>query len=491
MKENKFNLIEKLKVKKDSDRKEPFLNKRMKNGSYSVAIIALVITIAVVANLVISTIPTSKTTFDFSDTQLLTLSDQTKSLLKNLKGDVTIYLVAQKGNEDKTIKQLLDRYKALSPHIKIEYKDPVLYPNFTSQYDNASLTENSIVVVSGKRYKTIDNSAIYVSTSDYTTYQQSTSFDGEGQLTSAIDYVTSENLPVIYTLSGHKEAAMSTNLENAITKDNMEVKSLDLITEASVPQNATCLLILAPQSDISSAEKDKILDYLNKGGNAYIVSNYSDTAMPYLAQVLYAYGVQTVKGIVVEGDSNYYANPYSNYLLPTIDSHESTASLVSGKMHVLIPNAQGITKVDKASDTLTITPLLTTSDKAFSKVNVKNASAEKEKDDINGPFDLAVAVTNTINDKTKSNLIYVTSQALFDDSLDTAVSGGNSEFIRNTLGWLCQHESSIAIHAKSMDSEKLVVTAAQISTVSGFFVIIVPVGIIIIGFVVWLRRRKR
>ena len=67
---------------------------------------------------------------------------------------------------------------------------------------------------------------------DYNTYSyQTTGFDGEGQITSAIAYVTSENLPVLYTLEGHGEQELDPTIKEDIEKANMEIKSLNLLTE--------------------------------------------------------------------------------------------------------------------------------------------------------------------------------------------------------------------------------------------------------------------
>ena len=68
---------------------------------------------------------------------------------------------------------------------------------------------------------------------DYQTYSyQTTGFDGEGQITSAIGYVTSEDLPVLYTLEGHGEKEMDSSIKEDIEKANMDIQSLNLLTES-------------------------------------------------------------------------------------------------------------------------------------------------------------------------------------------------------------------------------------------------------------------
>ena len=81
-----------------------------------------------------------------------------------------------------------------SSHIKVEYVDPAVSPNFYSSYTDAAPSDGSIIVVSGEKSKVIDASDLYEYSVDYSTYTQTKSaYDGEGQLTSAISYVTSDN----------------------------------------------------------------------------------------------------------------------------------------------------------------------------------------------------------------------------------------------------------------------------------------------------------
>lgn len=47
---------------------------------------------------------------------------------------MTLYRSVQSGSEDETIKKLLEKYEEGSDHIKVEQKDPVVNPKFTSEY---------------------------------------------------------------------------------------------------------------------------------------------------------------------------------------------------------------------------------------------------------------------------------------------------------------------------------------------------------------------
>lgn len=478
---------------KKAENTPKFVNKRsLKNGSYSMIVSVLVIAIIVIVNLVVNHLPSTYTKFDLSDTKLFSISDETKNVLKNVNEDVTIYLVAQEGSEDKTIVELLDKYKALSSNISIVYKDPVLNPTFVSKYTSGDLNENSLIIESAKRSKVIDYNEIYQTTTDYQTYESSTEFDGEGQLTSGIDFVTSDDLPIMYALEGHNEQAISDSLKQEIEKQNVTVQSLSLLTSEAVPEDCKCLLIYAPVKDISTEEAKKISDYLNKGGNAFIASGYTEDELTNFNALLASFGVAKTTEVVFEGDSNYFARPYNHYLAPKLNSHDITSPLITAKERVLLPYAMGITQLDTKPDSITITSLLSTTNSSYGKVLTANTSStQKEDGDTAGPFDLSVAITNKINDETEGKIIFTASDYLLDDSANQSVSGGNHDYILNAINWLCEHKSGITIHTKSLDSAKLVLTAAQTNFWSLITMVLLPVVVIITGIVVWLRRRKK
>ena len=234
--------------------------KHIKNGSYTMVMSVIFIAVVVVINMIVSAIPSKYSEIDISSEKLYSIGDDTKAMLKDLDKDVTIYQIAQSGSEDENITNLLKKYEDESKHIKVEQKDPVVNPKFVAEYTSDDLSANSLIVVCGDRNKVIDYNNIYESTMDYQTYSyQTTGFDGEGQITSAIGYVTSEDLPVLYTLEGHGEKEMDSSIKEDIEKANMDIQSLNLLTESSVPDDADCLFIDSPSTDISEDEKNAII----------------------------------------------------------------------------------------------------------------------------------------------------------------------------------------------------------------------------------------
>lgn len=466
--------------------------KKLKNGSYSILLSIAVTAIAVVINLIVNEIPSQYTKFDMSDQKLYSIGGQTKRLVQSLNQDITIYYVVQNNNEDSTIEKMLERYEDLSSHIKVVKKDPVINPNFTSKYTQEQLSENSLIVESGDKSKVLEYSTLYETQMDYQTYQsETTGFDGEGQLTSAISYVTSDNTAILYQVEGHGEQALPSTLTSSVEKENIDLASLSLLTQESVPEDAAAIVICAPAGDFSEEEKQKVLSYLENGGKALIFSEYTTEEMPNFASILESYGVKTVDGIVFEGDNqHYYQQPY--YLVPDFGDSEITAELISNKRNVLAAGSQGIQKLDNYRDTLVIESLISTTDSAYSKTDVENMTQiEKEEKDIAGPFDLGVAVSETSEDK-ETQLVYYSSFGILDESANQMVSGGNMDLIMNSITWMCKDgETSIAIASKSLEMNPLTLTQFQSSIWTVITLIIIPGTFLICGFVIWFRRRKQ
>lgn len=472
--------------------KDSMNKKYLKNGSYSVVISAVFIVIVLVINMIVGSLPSKYTEVDVSDQKLYSISDDTRKFLKDLDKDVTIYQVVQSGSEDETIEKLLEKYDEESDHITVEQKDPVVNPKFTSEYTSDEVSSNSLIVVCGDRSKVVSYDSIYESSMDYNTYSYTTSaFDGEGQIDSAISYVTSEDLPVLYTLDGHGEKELDSTIQDDIEKANIDIKSLNLITEESVPDDAACLLINAPTTDISESEKDAIIEYLENGGKAMIFSDYTEESMENFDAVLENYGVERTEGIVIEGDSQHYAQmPY--YLVPTVNSTDAISDFVSKGYYVLMPYAQGIKQSDSVRDTVTISSLLTTSDSAYSKVDVNSGTIEKTDDDIEGPFDLGVSITETLDDDKETQIVYYSTSNLMESQINQMVSGGNEQMIMSSLNWMCSSDeaSTISVPSKSLQVSYLTLTAYDVSFWKIMVMGIIPIVFLVIGFMVWLKRRK-
>lgn len=138
--------------------------KRFRASSYSAFAAVIVIAIAVIANMIAGTLPTSLTQLDLTSQSLYSLSDQTKRIAASLDKDVNLYLLATTGSEDETILRLLERYGDLSDHIEVSAVDPSVQPTFLDTYEFSvgQLYANSVIVDCDGRYRLVSYSDIYV-----------------------------------------------------------------------------------------------------------------------------------------------------------------------------------------------------------------------------------------------------------------------------------------------------------------------------------------
>ena len=463
-----------------------------KVGGYSFVLSLVVLAILIAVNVLASKLPTSWTQFDISAAQLYSLTSDTKVVVTNLQQDVTIYWISQAGKEDTVIQKLLDRYAELSDHITVVKKDPDVYPTFAQQYTEETVTNNSLVVESGDKSRYIGYDNIYqVDTgSYYTTGSVSQSFDGEGQITSAIDYVVSTDLPQVYLLSGHGEAEPSQTLSDELQRSNYEtVSDFSLLNVDAIPEDCDVLLINAPTSDISDEELTMLQDYITNGGKVVVLSGpQEDADLPNLQILLTNYGVTFTDGVVVDTNRDYYAFTAPYVLMPEIQSSDITDPLKDGDYHVIVPIAQGLT-VGETTNGATVTSLLQTSTDSFSKAaGYAMTTYDKEEGDVDGPFTLAVSVEDSA---AGGRLLWVASDYLLDDMYNSYSSGANLDFLMNGLTWMIGDTDAVSIRSKSLNYNYLTISSSSAAWLKICMIGIIPVGFLLLGVDEVLRRRKK
>lgn len=461
------------------------------NGAMASVLTALVLVAVILVNLMVGMLPSKYTQWDMSQNGIYSIGDTTKELLAGLEQDVTFYYLAQSGYESQSVVTFLDRYTQESKHLCWEQKDPAVYPTFAQQYGAENASEGSIIVVSGDRSKVIDSNDLY--TYDYSDYYTTGSydvlFDGEQQLTSAVYYVTTQDLPKVYTLTGHGEQQLTGDQESALNMQNIEVEDLALVSSEGIPEDAAAVLIAGPTVDYTTEDVQILRDYLSSGGKLILMSD-SAASTPNLNALMADYGLTTLDGLVVEGNSSYHARGYNYYLLPQIQSHEATSGL--SNLYVMLPYAQAIQTSEL--ENVTVDSLLITSSSAYNKAaGYDMATTDKEEGDQEGPFDLAVAATKTENEDEgiESQVIWVSSVALLDQNVNASVGGGNDQFLLGCVSWLSGQDSSILIAAKSLSSDVLSVSAADAAFWGNLTTIVLPVICLIAGAAITIKRRRQ
>lgn len=466
-----------------------FKSKKFKYGGYATLMTAVVIAIVLIVNLVIEQIPL---TMDMTQNKMFSLSDQTKKIIDSVEEDVELVALYETGSESPTVDEILQKYSNVSKNISYRTIDPIRYPQLVSEYqeNGESLDTGDIIVKSGERNKIISRYDMYnYSQANQYGQQQVESLAVEQQITSAINYVTTEDLPVIYTIAGHDESSIGYDIRKQIGLENFEIEELNLVTQDAVPEDASILVINSPKRDISKDELDKIESYIENAGKAMIFLDYINVDMPNMNTLLKQYGLELQKCMVVEMDKNHYST-YPHVLVPEIQGHSVTSPLKTSDEVCIIPSSMGLGELDKKRRTVKVEPLLTTTDQSFGKTG-ENTKYEKEEGDIDGPFNIAVAVTDNRyedNESIESKLVVVANARFINDQQFSAWSG-NSDFVLNSINYLADREESISIRPKDLRVRPLTITASQSLIWAVVVIVIIPLAILLTGLFIWLRRR--
>lgn len=473
--------------------KKSFRSAASKNGSYSVGMIALVICMVVVINLIAGQLPENVKSIDISDNNIYGVSKTSKKILKKLDDKVTFTVYAEKDSTDTRIKSFIKKYTALSDKIKVKWVDPVLHP---AALTKANVEKNTIVVSSKATGKTKDISFDDILVSDsysyYTTGSSSESeFDGEGQFTSAINYVTSGETEKLYYTTGHGETAFSDSVTKLFDKNSMSTEEINLMMKGKIPDDCDLLFLNAPTTDLSDDEKTLLLNYLKDGGKVFIVLGESEDATPNLDEVLKEYGMQKTDGYIADMQRSYQGNYY--YIFPEITATGDLAKGLESEM-VLMINAHGLTTTDPARDTISTTAFMQTSDNAYSVTEDKQEQ---------GTYNLGVVATESASsddsdssdssfsnkDAKTSRLTVISSESMIDSQITDAYSTlENLDLFMNAVTANFDNTKNVAIKAKSLQVSNNTMQHAGLISILTIFGI--PLVILIYGFMRWWKRRK-
>ena len=485
--------------------KKSFRSASSKNGSYSVGMIALVICMVIVVNLIAGQLPENVKSIDISDNNIYGVSKTSKKVLNKLDKKVTFKIYAEKDSTDTRIKSFIKKYTALSDKISVKWIDPVLHP---AALTKAGVDKNTIVISCKDTGKTksvsFDDILVSDSYSYYTTGSSSASeFDGEGQFTSAINSVTSEQTEKMYYTTGHGEATFSDSVTKLFSKNNLTTDEVNLMMTGKIPDDCDLLFMDAPSKDISDDEKTLLLNYLKKGGKVFIILGDSEDETPNLDEVLKEYGMQEADGYIADMQRSYQGNYY--YIFPEITATDDLANNLESEM-VLMINAHGLITTDPARDTITVQGFMDTSSDAY---------AVTEETQEQGEFTLGAVATESVTTESdsedseeeseenteeaeeedseeegaESRLTVVTADSLIDSQVtDSFTTLDNLDLFINTISANFDDVENVAIEAKSLSVTYN--TMQHAGVISLLIIFGIPAVILISGFICWWRRRK-
>lgn len=474
-------------------------DKHLRYGGYSAFLTLIVTAIVILINILVTPLNLK---IDTTSEKIYSLTDTTKEVVSHAGAPINLYVLESTGQETALLKEILLKYTKLNDQVHLIYKDPILYPTFGQEYlkkSNQNMTSLGVstVIVENKasgKFKIVPASEFIESTSPST--GNNTALTVESAITNAIGYVLTDKDGKVYYTTGHNERTLSPYITHSCNRANLTTTPINLLTDTLPDPATSIIMIYSPHSDFTQEEVDKLIDFMNAGGKAFVFMDVDTDVLPIFNQFLSFYGVSHQLGLVVETLAKNMSSIYPTYLVPNKGSHTILTDLTSNAAPIIFPNSSAFTQLKDARTSLNITPLLTTSKDAFLRVDLSNVETTKQEGDIDGPLTLAYAIEDTSvslqnpEGKTEyAKLVVVGDSYGLSSDFDVAATS-NERFISSGLGWLLSTNTLYGIEGKSEDTYTLKALSTQQSLfINTFIVVVMPLSVCLLGFVICMRRR--
>lgn len=484
-----------------------FNRKQFKYGGYAAIVTIVGIAIIVLANIGLTSLEnTYDLRIDTTQNKKYTISEATKKVADGLQKDIYIYTLYATGSQDKDITEILQKIKGLSGHIFVENKDPDLDPRFMQTYtkNGQTIAAGSIIVSDkdGKLFRVLDQYAQYSYTMDQTTGQTTpTQIKVEGSVATAMNYINLGYMPTAFVVQGHGELTTSElgDISASMSDQNYNLEAVNIAQSPDKLKAGDIIMFFNPKTDISDAERDILKPLMLKGGRFFFLLDPLTTnvdKMPNLVSLLKLYDISLKSGIIFESDSAHMYSPsYPNVIVPDIQSHDITTPFSSNGIPMLIRSSGALKLPDAPPDsTMTITSLLKTSDKSYLKKidpSDQNPDITQQATDEVGPFDVAAAVEKKNGgvdaDTVRFVLVYNTE---FVTSTSFTANTSNLPFFLYSAAWMRNAEKDIFVSPKLLSTAYFnIKNAAQFWVITVFSIGFIPVLMLVVGIIIYLKRK--
>lgn len=498
----------KSKPQKEKGKFKKFMKSRKaKHGTVAMAITALVIVMVIVLNIIIGLLVNRfpDLELDLTSNNSFALQDDTIDYVSHLNNDVTVYILMEKDKFESQGTYFVQAQKMLNKMVsksdgkmKIKYVDLTSNPSFTSNYPNvdwqSSSANNIVLVESGKQYKVLTLTDCFEYDEQTYNYYGTYSFTGtkiEQAVVTAILNVTTDDKVVVDMIKGNNEQDYS-SLKSLLENNAYQVNEVSLAT-GDFDKDAKVAIMYAPSVDLDEKIVEKLSTWLSNDGKYGRSLIYVPTAdmgeMPNLDDFLKEWGMSIDRGYVFETDETALVNANSPYAFTVSYGDYYKDNLKNSKIPVVVSESHAVNITDEN----TAHALLKTTNKA----GVLPIDADKSwdyKDAITGNGEnVAAEGVMTNEDKKSSRVVVFGSYVMFSDTIMQYNSFNNSAYFMNVINTIADKEDvGITIESKSIDNTELGITdVATQNTMLVVFVIVIPIAILVAGFVFWLRRRNR
>lgn len=466
---------------------------KLKMNVTSALITAVVLVCVIFLNAIVSIIGDKiSLKADLTRDKVYEFSQQTKDVMKNLDADVNAYALIPDSIQSEYldyIEDYLSKYAALSKHFKIEYFDPYENPQIMQKYadEENQAGIGSVIIECGEKYKVITLNQMYQQNS----YSGVEKIDLERKVTNAIMSVAGMlETAKIYYVSGHGEYYPH-YLDAAIENDGFKGEELNIST-SGIPEDASIIISVCPTADLTAQERDAIDEFTDKGGKFVFIATAGLEKMERIDAYLEEWGIALNYDFVVEADSSKALASGSTGTVPipvpTINEHSITSKIMDSESPLPMPYSMSMSDV-KSANSAVVTKLLTTSSKSYGKTDVKSQSINRQAGDISGPLTVAAISENQTTGG--SVLVIGSLQAIETPGLLDEGAYLNGDFILNAINYLTGGEGDTGIRAKQISAETMTMKDVQVVFLNLILQWVIPFAILLIGLIVWLRRRYK
>ena len=483
-------------------KKMPFWrNPRLRYGGFSTLLVCVALAALVALNVLFTDLEKKNGwRADFSFNGLTTQSETTREVLAALPYPVHIYALYQKGSEDLPLFELLDRYAAASDMVTWEQADVALNPGlltrFQSEVTGESVTNDSLVVSceATGRWKALSyQDFISLSLNLEAGAYEVSGLSYESRISSAIAYVTRDEIPRIIAAQGHGELdeAATGVLAELLASNYFDVR-YGRLGELD-PEPGDLVMLLSPVHDLTDGELETLAAFAEAGGSFLFTCDYTDPvdAMPNYRALLRSYGFLPKEGVVVASASEpgtYYDNMRIN-LIPYMLAGEITSDLMGGYNTLLLTGCRAFETPEQTDGGLIVTPILSSGYQAYlHDATGASLSLEQQDGDEVGPFALALEASRvTASGEVSKAFVLGCSTRLTNEQIHAMTDA--EEFILRTAQFLLDAQpTDLGIMAKAAVRPAL---SARSYGLGSLMLVALPMAVLAAAVLILLPRRNR
>ncbi len=452
-------------------------------GANAAITLGLVLAILVVINVLNSKHYYRK---DFTKDKIHGLSDQTVKILKDLKKEVRFTIFEKVQARDVT-KGVMENYTYYAgSKIKIEYVDPDRDPT-RAKAAGVKKYGTVIIQVGG------DKDSLKESRIDEIT---------EEKITNGLIKILKEKNTTVCFTTGHGEKTLDESgaeglsmIKQELQGQTYDVKSLNLMEEGKVTEVCSMFAVIGANKAFFEKEISTLKEFLKNGGHAFFAldPNLKGTDFhPELTALLAEWFIEVKHNLVLDPTSRLLGQ---NAAVPLIAIYNKDHAITKESQQTsLFALTSTIETKPKAPASLRLNWLAKSTPRSFAKTDFKEIASgqvkideKKEKPD---SFPVMVVAEGKLNEKdTKETRIVVMGTSTV-ASNGYARHGANLDLVLNAMSWLAGDESLISIRPKEESSQAPTLSQAEGRVIQLFTKYLLPLVIMIVGIVLWIRRRR-